>query len=354
MIDVRELFELGSKYLPEDVNADLGLASTTSAWFARLRSLIDQEREKNEHLKDEADGEFIRAEVKNHRREQAQAEVARPQATVETLSQQICEYHDTNPLNETVVELEKRRDALEAENRVVREIVEDALDFLWSANRQAYEGLLPRCTWMMGEEHRQTPNAETVLQALGIRIEVVKAQPFVYETRVNGHRVGTYSFESSAVADTKVLSETLARSVRQATDPLLARVAALLREYEDYMTIADHCTKVYDHFSGGRISKPFTLPSEVIAVAQEVQDEDFETWHREQLEPITEQMAELERENRRLTLQLAGTETGLKVVEKRLRHFAQEWNGASKTLYKVCAGNELTGWIEATFKEKTC
>ena len=44
-------------------------------------------------------------------------------------------------------------------------------------------------------------------------------------------------------------------------------------ELADFKMVMDHCSTVYDHFTCGRISKPATLPSEVIAVAEELEAE---------------------------------------------------------------------------------
>jgi hypothetical protein len=44
-------------------------------------------------------------------------------------------------------------------------------------------------------------------------------------------------------------------------------------ELADYDMVMEHCSEVYYHFSGGRISKPQTLPSEVIAVAEELRSQ---------------------------------------------------------------------------------
>lgn len=44
----------------------------------------------------------------------------------------------------------------------------------------------------------------------------------------------------------------------------------IMDELADFHMVVDHCSKVYDHFTNGRISKPQTLPSEVIAVAEDI------------------------------------------------------------------------------------
>ena len=55
-------------------------------------------------------------------------------------------------------------------------------------------------------------------------------------------------------------------------------------ELSDYRMVLDHCTRIYSHFSRGRISKPNTLPEEVIAVAEEFDQHDIEEAVREALD----------------------------------------------------------------------
>lgn len=146
----------------------------------------------------------------------AQAEIKRLRAAVESLGDKFCDYADNNPLNETVIELERHRDALEAENRVVRELVEDALDFLHGVNQQAYEGILARCTWLMEEENQQPIDAEEVLRRLGIRIGASRAPGADWCVKVNGRHVCSCAFESTAIENARVLSEVIAERVRAA------------------------------------------------------------------------------------------------------------------------------------------
>jgi len=47
-------------------------------------------------------------------------------------------------------------------------------------------------------------------------------------------------------------------------------------EGKDLKTVMDHCSQVYMHFSGGNISNPMTFPSEVIAIAEELEEERFQ------------------------------------------------------------------------------
>lgn len=46
-------------------------------------------------------------------------------------------------------------------------------------------------------------------------------------------------------------------------------------ELADYAMVLRHCSEVYGHFSGGRISKPQTYPSEVFSVAEEIREEEI-------------------------------------------------------------------------------
>lgn len=52
----------------------------------------------------------------------------------------------------------------------------------------------------------------------------------------------------------------------------------------DMGVLADHLSRTYDHFSGGRISKPMTLPSEVFDVANELENERIAEMVKEELE----------------------------------------------------------------------
>lgn len=55
-------------------------------------------------------------------------------------------------------------------------------------------------------------------------------------------------------------------------------------EGKDFNMLVDHLSETYCHFSGGRISKPNTRPGEVFAVAEDLRQEDFEEWLKEELE----------------------------------------------------------------------
>ncbi len=64
---------------------------------------------------------------------------------------------------------------------------------------------------------------------------------------------------------------------------------AVMRELYDYGVILDGASKVYDHITGGMISKPNTDPSVVIAVAtdkenealEEILKDEKEAWEKE-------------------------------------------------------------------------
>ena len=51
---------------------------------------------------------------------------------------------------------------------------------------------------------------------------------------------------------------------------------AAANELHDFAMVLDHCIEVYKAASGGRISKPTTLPSEVVSVMERLQQEAVE------------------------------------------------------------------------------
>jgi hypothetical protein len=61
-----------------------------------------------------------------------------------------------------------------------------------------------------------------------------------------------------------------------APDPGKSLAQRIRDEFADFQMVIGHCSEVYDHFSRGRISKPNTLPSEVISIANDVESEDIE------------------------------------------------------------------------------
>lgn len=63
-------------------------------------------------------------------------------------------------------------------------------------------------------------------------------------------------------------------------------------DIQDMGVLSDHLSVIYDYMSGGRISKPMTLPEEVIEVHEELDTEE----HREELsEEISEAIAQAKR-----------------------------------------------------------
>lgn len=50
---------------------------------------------------------------------------------------------------------------------------------------------------------------------------------------------------------------------------------AVMRELSDYYVVMQHCGTIYCHFSGGMVSKPMTLPSIVIELANEREAERY-------------------------------------------------------------------------------
>jgi len=81
-------------------------------------------------------------------------------------------------------------------------------------------------------------------------------------------------------------------SVEPARNADLAK--AIDDELHDYAMVMDHCTKIYDHFSRGRISKPNTLPSAVIVVAEDLLTEDIQEATKELEDRLTELDSALE------------------------------------------------------------
>ena len=57
-------------------------------------------------------------------------------------------------------------------------------------------------------------------------------------------------------------------------------------DISDNGMLIDHLMRTYDHFSGGRISKPLTLPEEIFAVANDLEQESAEAAIKEAREAI--------------------------------------------------------------------
>lgn len=82
------------------------------------------------------------------------------------------------------------------------------------------------------------------------------------------------AFLEAHVADLRARAERLEREIAQPPVELLERW--MQNELSDYRMVIDHCTRTYSHFSRGRISKPNTLPEEVIREAEEFETRDIE------------------------------------------------------------------------------
>ncbi len=52
-------------------------------------------------------------------------------------------------------------------------------------------------------------------------------------------------------------------------------ITALTNELHDVRMLADHCSKIYEWATNGRISKPNTFPCEVISVAEDIRQEEL-------------------------------------------------------------------------------
>jgi hypothetical protein len=79
-----------------------------------------------------------------------------------------------------------------------------------------------------------------------------------------------------------------------APDPEKSLAQRIRDEFADFQMVIDHCTEVYDHFSRGRISKPNTLPREVISEAEGFAQEDTAEAIKEATEELEATVRELE------------------------------------------------------------
>ena len=68
----------------------------------------------------------------------------------------------------------------------------------------------------------------------------------------------------------------------------------LKNELADLGTLIDHLSRTYEHFSGGRISKPMTFPEEVFAESEERESKWTDECVKEATEELREQVASLE------------------------------------------------------------
>lgn len=62
-------------------------------------------------------------------------------------------------------------------------------------------------------------------------------------------------------------------------------------EGHDFGVLCDHLSETYDHFTGGQVSKPMTLPHVVFALADDIMSRDVDEAVREECEPLREQLA---------------------------------------------------------------
>ena len=75
---------------------------------------------------------------------------------------------------------------------------------------------------------------------------------------------------------------------------------AIKDEWHDFMMVLSHCSAIYDAASGGRISKPQTLPSEVIREMERRETEETTQEVEEETADLRAALAEREREVARL------------------------------------------------------
>lgn len=88
----------------------------------------------------------------------------------------------------------------------------------------------------------------------------------------------------------------------------------VMRELADYSTLIDNVTRVYDCMSGGRISKPHTLPDSVISTCEEVQHSVYEYWFANEMETRLDPFLVWLR-------QMCGDEVTYKMIENKLYEF---------------------------------
>lgn len=102
-----------------------------------------------------------------------------------------------------------------------------------------------------------------------------------------------------------------------APDPSKELAQRIHYEFADFKMVVDHCSEVYDHFSRGRISKPNTLPREVITLADDFATQDVkeavaeETQElREGLAAVTARLRDVEAERDKLRVSFRATGNG--------------------------------------------
>lgn len=76
-----------------------------------------------------------------------------------------------------------------------------------------------------------------------------------------------------------------------APDPSKPLAQRIRDEFADFQVVCDHCTQIYFHVTNGRISKPMTLPSIVLAISDDLDTEQQEAAIAEATADLREQLA---------------------------------------------------------------
>jgi hypothetical protein len=87
-------------------------------------------------------------------------------------------------------------------------------------------------------------------------------------------------------AEAKLAAASAALDALVAPDPEKSLALRICDEFADFQMVIDHCSKIYAHVTNGRISKPNTLPSVVLSVAEELEEERTTEAIREALDGI--------------------------------------------------------------------
>lgn len=109
---------------------------------------------------------------------------------------------------------------------------------------------------------------------------------------------------------------------------------AVARELFDYSMLIDNTSKVFDDITGGAISKPNTLASEVLIEAQRVSQMEAEEYAAEETSDLRAKLAASEAENERLKCELENTIARLDVV--------------AHSVARAAYGNEIAGSVIET------
>lgn len=156
--------------------------------------------------------------------------------------------------------------------------------------------------------------------------------------RIHEHEIGARAGEYLAVLrELSALRHTLAAASAAldelvAPDPDKPLPQRIRDEFHDFKMVLDHLTTVYDHFSNGRITKPNTLPAEVIAVAS-----DLAT--KEQREAIEEETRALRAELDELLHQKQQSETPM----FSRRELLAERDSLRAQIHDLCHDKHTTG-----------